>query len=133
MSNERPNRLTPDERYLRDPMFHNLVDQLRAALRGGELTIAAIRAAKLGDGGGPGQGKPSMFAGKRPGMIYLTDRTRARLKTLAANAEVSQSDFLEVLIRRYGIRAGSDILDATKGLDDGDQTPGPADGASDPM
>lgn len=81
------------------------------------LTLRELRKAKHGDGGGPGQGKPSMFAGKRPGLIYLTDWTKARLKTLAKNAGVSQSDFVEVLIRRYGVKAGAEILDA--GGDDG--------------
>lgn len=75
------------------------------------LTLEDIRVAKAGDGGGRGQGKPSMFPDKKPSVIFLTDWGKARLKTLAKNANVSMSDFLEVLIRRYGIQAGSDILD----------------------
>ena len=76
------------------------------------LTLEDIRLAKAGDGGGRGQGKPSMFPDKKPSAIFLTDWGKARLKILAKNANVSMSDFLEVLIRRYGIQAGSDILDA---------------------
>lgn len=82
------------------------------------LTIRGIRKAKLGDGGGFKQGKPAMFPGKRPGLIYLTDWSKARLKALAVNAGVSLSDFLEILIRRYGDRTGSDIATALGEPDD---------------
>ena len=41
------NRLTPEERYLRDPVFHALVSQLRAALRGGTWTPTELREAAI--------------------------------------------------------------------------------------
>ena len=56
--------------------------------------------------------RSALFPGKRPGLEYLTPWAKDRLKSLASNAGVSHADFLEVLIRRYGIRAGSDILTA---------------------
>lgn len=82
------------------------------------LTIGELRAAAAGKGGGWGHGKPALFPDKAPKIVYLTDWTKARLIMLAKNAKVSQSDFLEVLIRRYGIRTGSDILEATGKPDD---------------
>ena len=89
------------------------------------LSLHDIRKAKAGDGGGFKQGKPAMFPNKRPGLLYLTDGTKARLVLLAKNAGVSQSDLLEVLIRRYGLQAVSDIQAAggTNGSDTAPITP----------
>lgn len=42
-----PNRLTPRERYLRDPMFHALVNQLRAAIQRADYTPTEIREAAM--------------------------------------------------------------------------------------
>lgn len=64
------------------------------------------------------QGRQPIIPNKVPSIIHLTPETKARLKTLAANATASQSDFLEILIWRYGLQAGSDILDALGGADD---------------
>ena len=47
MTCNHPNRLTPEERYLRDPVFHELVSQLRAALRGGAWTPTELREAAV--------------------------------------------------------------------------------------
>lgn len=44
---ERLNRLRPDERYQRDPVFHALVDTLRAALAGGNWTPTELREAAM--------------------------------------------------------------------------------------
>jgi hypothetical protein len=78
------------------------------------LTLDAIRhAAAQAELNQAGQtGRKVLFPDKRPGLVYLTPWTKARLVTLAKNANVSQADFLEVLIRRYGLAAGSDILEA---------------------
>lgn len=42
-----PNRLTPEERYRRDPAFRVLVDTLRAALAGGNYTPTELREAAI--------------------------------------------------------------------------------------
>lgn len=78
------------------------------------LTLNGIRqAADLANETQAGQtGRKVLFPGKRPGLVYLTPWTKARLIALSQNAKVSQADFLEVLIRRYGLAAGSDILTA---------------------
>lgn len=47
MTCEHPNRLTPEERYARDPVFRALVCQLWAALRGGEWTPTELREAAI--------------------------------------------------------------------------------------
>lgn len=87
------------------------------------LTLDGIRqAADRAEAVQAGQtGRKILFPGKRPGLVYLTPWTKARLVALARNARVSQADFLEVLIRRYGLTAGSDILTAL-GDDDGTET-----------
>lgn len=64
------------------------------------------------------QGRQPIIPNKVPSIIHLTPETKHRLKTLAAHATASQSDFLEILIWRYGLQAGSDILDALGGPDD---------------
>lgn len=40
-------RLTPEERYHRDPVFHALVDTLRAALVGANYTPTELREAAM--------------------------------------------------------------------------------------
>ena len=96
------------------------------------LTLDAIRhAAAQADETQAGQtGRKVLFPGKRPGLVYLTPWTKARLIALAQNAKVSQADFLEVLIRRYGLAAGSDILTA---LGDEHGTEGPTVGDGVPV
>lgn len=49
MNGERtqPNRLSVEERYLRDPVFHALVSTLRAALQGGNFTPTELREAAI--------------------------------------------------------------------------------------
>lgn len=47
MNKQTPNRLTPEERYLRDPVFHALVHTLRAALHGGTFTPTELREAAI--------------------------------------------------------------------------------------
>jgi hypothetical protein len=42
-----PNRLTAEERYLRDPMFHALVDMLRGAILHADYTPTEIREAAM--------------------------------------------------------------------------------------
>lgn len=84
-----------------------------------ELKAAAERAEAVQAGQ---TGRKVLFPGKRPGLVYLTPWTKARLIALAQNAKVSQADFLEVLIRRYGIQAGSDILEALGGPENGTET-----------
>lgn len=78
------------------------------------LTDAELQAAVAVKAGGPSRhGKPVLFPDKKPGMVFLTDAGRTKLRVLSAGANVSLSDFLEVLIRRYGAKAETDILDAT--------------------
>lgn len=83
----------------------------------GILSVDGLRLAVAN--AGPGPGRKPLFPDKVPGLIYLTPWAKQRLIALAKNANVSQSDFLEVLIRRYGLQAGSDILEAQGGPDDG--------------
>jgi hypothetical protein len=45
--NANTNRLTPEERYRRDPVFHALVDMLRSALAGGNFTPTELREAAI--------------------------------------------------------------------------------------
>lgn len=83
---------------------------------GGELTLDGIRdtaAAALENrtAGKPGR-RIVLFPDKRPGLVYLTPWAKSRLVALAKNANVSQADFLEVLIRRFGLKAADDILTA---------------------
>lgn len=87
----------------------------------GSLTIQALAdAAATANTVQAGQtGRKVLFPGKRPGLVYLTPWTKSRLIALAQNAKVSQADFLEVLIRRYGIQAVSDILEALGEPDNG--------------
>lgn len=42
-----PNRLTPEERYHRDPMFHALVDMFRGAIMNADYTPTEIREAAM--------------------------------------------------------------------------------------
>ena len=76
------------------------------------LTDGELQTALAGKGGGRGHGRPAMFPHKVPGMIYLTVEARSKLRNLSAAAAVSQSDFLETLIRRYGAKAEADLQDA---------------------
>lgn len=95
------------------------------------LTLDALRAAVAN--AGPGPGRKALFPDKAAGLVYLTPFAKARLIALSKNANVSQSDFLEVLIRRFGIQAGSEIIDAKGGNDDGASSPGESGGDVDPV
>lgn len=46
-SPEGANRLTPDERYVRDAMFHHLVDYLRASIEQAQYTPTELREAVI--------------------------------------------------------------------------------------
>lgn len=76
------------------------------------MTLDMLALGRMIADAGPGPGRKPIFPDKRPGIVYLTPWAKQRLIMLAQNAAVSQSDLLEVLIRRYGIQAGSDIIAA---------------------
>jgi len=60
----------------------------------------------------PGSGRKPLFPGKTKFLHYLTEPARNELASLAKAAGVNQSDFLEILIRRYGQRTAADIRTA---------------------
>jgi hypothetical protein len=95
------------------------------------LTLERLRAYALARRTGK-QGRQPIIPNKIPSIIHLTPETKDRLRTLAANATASQSDFLEILIWRYGLQAGTDILDALGEHDEPTTRDQPAD-ARDPM
>lgn len=73
-------------------------------------TLIDIRRAR--DTVSPGSGRKPLYHGKAKFLHYLTPVARDELATLAKAAGVNQSDFLEILIRRYGRRTAVDILTA---------------------
>lgn len=77
------------------------------------ITLNAIR--RAADTRTSGPGRKALFPNKRTFLHYLTPTAQGRLVDLAKTAGISQSDFLEVLVGRYGDRAARDILAALGG------------------